>query len=108
MAERGYGGGCSSCHQARLLISNHGGRKLDGVPATLGALPECTPTAAGKIGIAIDGGIHRTSTVFKANGLSSQHCFVGRVPVLGLAHNGEEEVNLTTRQCIRNSSQRRR
>lgn len=67
----------------------------------LGVLPECTATAAGRIGIAIDGGIHRRPTVFKTFGLSSQHCFAGRVPVLDPAHNGEEEVNLTTRQPIK-------
>jgi (S)-2-hydroxy-acid oxidase len=68
-----------------IIISNHGGRQLDGVPATLDVLRECAPLAAGKIPIAIDGGIRRGTDIFKALALGAQHCFVGRVPIWGLA-----------------------
>jgi (S)-2-hydroxy-acid oxidase len=68
-----------------VIISNHGGRQMDGVPATLDALRECAPVAAGHIAIAIDGGIRRGSDIFKAIALGAQHCFVGRVPIWGLA-----------------------
>lgn len=68
-----------------IIISNHGGRQLDGVPATLDVLRECAPIAAGKIPIAVDGGIRRGSDIFKALALGAQHCFVGRVPIWGLA-----------------------
>ena len=44
-----------------VIVSNHGGRQLDGVPATLDSLRDCVPAAAGKIPIAIDGGIRRGS-----------------------------------------------
>ncbi|KAI6080839.1 FMN-dependent dehydrogenase [Hypoxylon rubiginosum] len=77
-----------------IIISNHGGRQLDGVPATLDALRECAPVAAGRIPIAIDGGIRRGSDIFKAIALGAQHCFVGRVPIWGLAYNGEKGVDL--------------
>ncbi|WP_460921547.1 alpha-hydroxy-acid oxidizing protein, partial [Staphylococcus aureus] len=40
-----------------VLVSNHGGRQLDGVPATLDALPECVEAAAGRIPINVDGGV---------------------------------------------------
>lgn len=67
------------------LISNHGGRQLDGVPATLDALRECAEVGRGKITIGIDGGIRRGSDIFKALALGADICFVGRIPVWGLA-----------------------
>ncbi|CAG9988779.1 unnamed protein product [Clonostachys byssicola] len=68
-----------------VLISNHGGRQLDGVPATLDALRECAPVAKGKIKIAIDGGIRRGTDIFKALALGADYVFAGRVPIWGLA-----------------------
>lgn len=68
-----------------VMISNHGGRQLDGVPATLDALRVCAPVAAGKIPLAVDGGIRRGSDIFKALALGASHCFVGRIPIWGLA-----------------------
>ena len=44
-----------------VVISNHGGRQLDSVPATLDALRQCAPIARGRIQIAVDGGIRRGS-----------------------------------------------
>ncbi|KAM0549221.1 hypothetical protein ACHAPJ_009531 [Fusarium lateritium] len=77
-----------------VLISNHGGRQLDGVPATLDALRECAPVAKGKIKIAIDGGIRRGTDIFKAIALGADFCFAGRIPIWGLAYNGAEGVKL--------------
>ncbi|RDW73070.1 putative FMN-dependent dehydrogenase family protein [Coleophoma cylindrospora] len=68
-----------------IVISNHGGRQLDGQPATLDALRDCAPYAAGKIPIVLDGGIRRGSDIFKALALGATHCFVGRIPIWGLA-----------------------
>lgn len=68
-----------------VVISNHGGRQLDGVPATLDALRECAPVAKGKIAIAIDGGIRRGTDIFKALALGADYCFAGRIPIWGLA-----------------------
>ncbi len=68
-----------------VVISNHGGRQLDSVPATLDALRECAPVAKGKIKIAIDGGIRRGTDIFKALALGADFCFAGRVPIWGLA-----------------------
>ena len=68
-----------------VLISNHGGRQLDGVPATLDALRESAPVAKGKINIAIDGGIRRGTDIFKAIALGADFCFAGRIPIWGLA-----------------------
>jgi (S)-2-hydroxy-acid oxidase len=68
-----------------VLVSNHGGRQLDGVPATLDALRECAPVARDRIQIAVDGGIRRGSDIFKALAMGAQHCFLGRIPIWGLA-----------------------
>lgn len=68
-----------------VLISNHGGRQLDSVPATLDALRECAPVAKGKITIAVDGGIRRGTDIFKALALGADYVFAGRIPIWGLA-----------------------
>ncbi|KAL9594810.1 MAG: hypothetical protein Q9219_006824 [cf. Caloplaca sp. 3 TL-2023] len=68
-----------------IIISNHGGRQLDGVPATLDALRQCAAIAQGRVRIAMDGGIRRGSDIFKALALGAEFCFVGRMPIWGLA-----------------------
>jgi (S)-2-hydroxy-acid oxidase len=68
-----------------VVVSNHGGRQLDGVPATLDALRECASAAGSKIPVAMDGGIRRGSDIFKAIALGASHVFVGRIPIWGLA-----------------------
>lgn len=68
-----------------VVISNHGGRQLDGMPSTVDALAEIAPLAAGKIQLAVDGGIRRGSDIFKALALGAKYCFIGRIPIWGLA-----------------------
>jgi (S)-2-hydroxy-acid oxidase len=68
-----------------VVISNHGGRQLDGVPATLDSLRQCAPIAKSIIKIAVDGGIRRGSDIFKAIALGADFCFLGRVAIWGLA-----------------------
>lgn len=69
-----------------VVISNHGGRQLDGSPSTLDALRICAPVAArGGLPIAVDGGIRRGSDIFKALALGASFCFLGRIPIWGLA-----------------------
>ncbi|KAL4802441.1 FMN-dependent dehydrogenase [Aspergillus unguis] len=77
-----------------IIISNHGGRQLDGVPATLDSLRLCASVARGRIPLAIDGGIRRGSDIFKALALGASYCFMGRIPIWGLACNGQEGVEL--------------
>ncbi|KAF7191926.1 Oxidase FUB9 [Pseudocercospora fuligena] len=77
-----------------IIVSNHGGRQLDGQPATLDSLRECVAAAAGKIPVAIDGGIRRGSDVFKALALGACHVFIGRIPIWGLAYNGQQGIEL--------------
>lgn len=68
-----------------VVVSNHGGRQLDGTPATIDALPECVEAAAGKIRIHVDGGFRSGSDVFKALALGAECCWVGRPVIWGLA-----------------------
>ncbi|CAI6084949.1 hypothetical protein V2G26_009380 [Clonostachys chloroleuca] len=77
-----------------IMISNHGGRQLDGVPATLDALRECSTAAAGRIPIIVDGGIRRGTDIFKALALGASHVFVGRIPIWGMAYNGADGIDL--------------
>lgn len=77
-----------------ILVSNHGGRQLDGAMSTLDALPEIVEAVRGRIPVHIDGGIRRGSDIFKALALGADHCWVGRIPLWGLAYNGEEGVSL--------------
>ncbi|KKY27827.1 putative 2-hydroxy-acid oxidase [Diplodia seriata] len=75
-----------------VIVSNHGGRQLDGTPATIDALPECVGAAEGKIRVHIDGGIRSGVDVFKALALGAECCWVGRPMLWGLAHDGEAGV----------------
>jgi len=77
-----------------IIVSNHGGRQLDGMPATVDALAECAPVARGRIQIAVDGGIRRGTDIFKALALGAQYCFIGRIAVWGLAYGGQAGVEL--------------
>lgn len=68
-----------------VVVSNHGGRQLDGCPSTLDMLRECATAAGNRIPVAVDGGIRRGTDIFKAIAMGAKHCFVGRIPFWGLA-----------------------
>ena len=63
---------------AGIVVSNHGGRQLDGVPATLDALPEVIEAVDGRVEVYVDGGIRRGTDVLKALALGAHFVFVGR------------------------------
>jgi isopentenyl diphosphate isomerase/L-lactate dehydrogenase-like FMN-dependent dehydrogenase len=77
---------------AGVVVSNHGGRQLDGVPATLDALPEVAEAIGGRVEVYLDGGIRRGSDVAKALALGARAVLAGRAPVFGLAAAGEDGV----------------
>jgi len=77
---------------AAVVVSNHGGRQLDGVPATLDSLPEVAEAVAGRLEIYLDGGIRRGTDVAKALALGARAVLAGRAPIYGLAAAGEEGV----------------
>lgn len=75
-----------------LVVSNHGGRQLDGVPATLRALPEVVAEVNGRIDVLLDGGIRRGSDVVKAICLGARAVLIGRAYAYGLGAAGEAGV----------------
>jgi isopentenyl diphosphate isomerase/L-lactate dehydrogenase-like FMN-dependent dehydrogenase len=77
---------------AAVVVSNHGGRQLDGVPATLDSLPEVVEAVAGRAEIYLDGGIRRGTDVAKALALGARAVLAGRAPIFGLAAAGEDGV----------------
>jgi len=77
---------------AAVIVSNHGGRQLDGVPASLGVLPEIVQAVGGRAEILMDGGIRRGSDVVKAICLGARSVLIGRAYMYGLAAAGEAGV----------------
>jgi L-lactate dehydrogenase (cytochrome)/(S)-mandelate dehydrogenase len=82
-AERGVDG---------VIVSNHGGRQLDGAASSLDALPAVVDAVAGKIPVLLDGGVRRGSDVIKALALGAAACLVARPQLFGLAVAGEAGV----------------
>jgi lactate 2-monooxygenase len=81
-----------------LIVSNHGGRQLDGAVATLDALPSIVEAVNGKVPILLDSGIRRGADVLKALALGATAVLIGRPYAYGLAVAGETGV----REVIQN------
>lgn len=75
-----------------VVVSNHGGRQLDGVPATLRVLPEIVSAVDGRAQVLMDGGIRRGSDIVKAICLGARAVLIGRAYAYGLAAAGEAGV----------------
>ncbi|GAA1195889.1 alpha-hydroxy acid oxidase [Pseudonocardia alaniniphila] len=75
-----------------VLVSNHGGRQLDGVPAALNQLPEVVSAVAGRVPVAFDSGIRRGSDIVIALALGADVVVLGRLVAYGLAADGESGV----------------
>lgn len=80
-----------------IVVSNHGGRQLDGTLATLDALPDIVTAVNKRIPVHIDGGIRHGTDIFKALALGADFCWIGRPMLWGLAYNGQAGVEL----CLR-------
>jgi isopentenyl diphosphate isomerase/L-lactate dehydrogenase-like FMN-dependent dehydrogenase len=75
-----------------VVVSNHGGRQLDGVPASIDALPEVVEAVGGRAEVYVDGGIRRGTDVLKALALGARAVLIGRPYLWGLAVDGEDGV----------------
>ncbi|MDA8263782.1 MAG: alpha-hydroxy acid oxidase [Actinomycetota bacterium] len=72
-----------------VIISNHGGRQLDGAPATLSVLPEVADAVGDSAEVMLDGGVRRGTHVLKAVALGARAVFIGRPFLYGLATAGQ-------------------
>jgi isopentenyl diphosphate isomerase/L-lactate dehydrogenase-like FMN-dependent dehydrogenase len=77
---------------AGVIVSNHGGRQLDGATPAVRALPEVVDAVAGKIPVLMDGGIRRGTDVLRALALGARAVLIGRPYLWGLAADGEAGV----------------
>ncbi len=75
-----------------VIVSNHGGRQLDGAPATIDALPAVADAIGGRIPVLVDGGMRRGVDVVKALALGARACLIARPQLWGLAVAGEAGV----------------
>lgn len=75
-----------------VVVSNHGGRQLDGAPATIDVLPEVVEAVSGRTEVLVDGGVRRGTDVLKALALGARAVLVGRPYLWGLAVGGESGV----------------
>ncbi len=76
-----------------VIVSNHGGRQLDGAISAIAALPAVTKAVAGRVPVILDGGVRRGADVIKAVALGATACMIGRPWLYGLAAGGEAGVD---------------
>ncbi|KAJ2645434.1 hypothetical protein GGH99_008270 [Coemansia sp. RSA 1285] len=79
---------------AAVIVSNHGGRQLDGALATIDALPQVVEAAGDEIEVYFDGGVRRGSDIFKALALGARAVFFARPVLWGLAYDGQQGAKL--------------
>ena len=84
-----------------VIVSNHGGRQLDGAPSSISALPRIADAVGDRIEVHMDGGIRSGQHVLKAVALGARGTYIGRAMLYGLGAMGEEGVDHALR-IIRN------
>ena len=90
---------------AAIVVSNHGGRQLDGAPATLRVLPEVVAAVNGQAEVLMDGGVRRGSDIVKAICLGARAVLLGRADAFGLAAAGKAGVTRAL-EILRNDVER--
>ncbi|GAJ97441.1 L-lactate dehydrogenase [Geomicrobium sp. JCM 19055] len=83
-----------------IIVSNHGGRQVDGSITAIDALPEIADVVRGRVPILMDSGIRRGSDVLKALALGATAVLVGRPSMYALAVGGEEGVETLFKQLV--------
>jgi L-lactate dehydrogenase (cytochrome) len=77
-----------------LVVSNHGGRQLDGAPSTISVLPEIVTAVNGRCEVWFDGGVQSGQDMLRALALGAQGCLIGKSFLYGLAAMGGPGVTL--------------
>ena len=83
---------------AAVIVSNHGGRQLDSVPAPITMLPRIVDAVAGRVEVLIDGGVRRGTDVLKALAIGARAVLVGRPVLWGLTLDGSDGVRAVLQQ----------
>uniref|UniRef100_A0A7G3AIW4 (S)-2-hydroxy-acid oxidase n=1 Tax=Lutzomyia longipalpis TaxID=7200 RepID=A0A7G3AIW4_LUTLO len=89
------------CGCRGIIVSNHGARQIDGVPASIEALPEVVAAVGERVTVMMDGGIRQGTDVFKALALGAKLVFIGRPAIWGLTADGQRGVE-TILKIIKN------
>ncbi len=82
---------------AGIIVSNHGGRQLDGAASGIGALPEVVEAVGGEVEVLVDGGVRRGVDVVRALAVGARAVLIGRPVLWGLAWDGEAGVRRVLR-----------
>ena len=77
-----------------IIVSNHGGRQLDGAPSSISVLPEIVAEVNNKLEVHFDGGIRSGQDVFRALSLGANFTYIGRPYIYGLGARGQEGVEI--------------
>ena len=77
---------------AAIVVSNHGGRQLDGAPSSIAALPRIADAVGADVEVMFDGGIRTGADVVRALALGARSCMIGRAYVYGLGAGGQAGV----------------
>ena len=72
-----------------IIVSNHGGRQLDGAPSTISVLAEVVNAVAGAAPVILDSGVRRGADILKALALGAHACMIGKAALYGLAAGGQ-------------------
>jgi L-lactate dehydrogenase (cytochrome) len=75
-----------------IVVSNHGGRQLDGAPSSISALPRIADAVGGKTEVLLDGGVRSGQDVMRALALGARACMIGRAYVYGVGAGGRDGV----------------
>lgn len=83
---------CEDIGAEGVIISNHGGRQLEGAPATMDVLPEIVAAVGDRLDVLLDSGVRRGNDVLRAVALGAKAVLVGRITAMGLAIGGQAGV----------------
>ena len=78
-----------------IVVSNHGGRQLDGAPSSISALPDIAAAVGSEVEVMVDGGIRSGQDVLRTLALGARACLLGRAYIWGLGAGGQEGVTKT-------------